>query len=66
MGSCYIFPSQAPSEDAQLSCCDHLDVELKVFIHGVNVVKDVSGNSRNDSHQLRVMQLSLGRKHIPE
>lgn len=26
------------------------------------MVEDVSGNSRNDSHQLGVMQLSLGSK----
>ena len=38
------------------------DMELKILIHGVNVVEDVSGNSRNDSHQLGVMQLSLGSK----
>ena len=28
------------------------------------MVEDVSGNSRNDSHQLGVMQLSLRRKGI--
>ena len=39
-------------------------MELKILIHGVDVVEDVSGNSRNDSHQLGVMQLSLGRKGI--
>lgn len=48
------------------SFLDHLDVELKILIHGVDVVEDVSGNSRNNSHQLRVMQLSLGSKGIPE
>lgn len=37
-------------------------MELKILIHGIDVVEDVSGNSRNDSHQLGVMQLSLGSK----
>lgn len=55
-------PLPVPQEDAQWSCPDHLDMELKILIHGVNVVEDVSGNSRNDSHQLGVMQLSLGSK----
>lgn len=30
------------------------------------MVEDISGNSRNDSHQLGVVQLSLGSKGIPD
>lgn len=37
----------------------HLDVELQVLIHGVDVVKDVPGNTRDDSHELGIMQVSL-------
>lgn len=34
-------------------------MELKVLIHGVDVVEDVSGDPGNDAHELRVVQLSL-------
>lgn len=44
----------------------HFDVELRVFIHGVNVVEDVLDNSRNDSHHFRVMKFSLRRKILRE
>lgn len=41
-------------------------MELQVLIHGVDVVEDVSSNPRDDSHQLRVMQLALGSQSIAE
>lgn len=34
-------------------------MKLQVFIHGIDVIKDVMCNSWNDSHELRVVQLSL-------
>lgn len=34
-------------------------MELQVLVHGVDVVKDVPGNTRNDSHQRRVVQVAL-------
>lgn len=37
----------------------YLYVKLQVFIHGIDVIKDVMCNSRNDSHELRVVQLPL-------
>lgn len=39
--------------------CSHLDVELQVLVHRVDVVEDVAGDARDDSHQLRVMQFAL-------
>lgn len=39
--------------------CSHLDVELEVLVHRVDVVEDVAGDARDDSHQLRVMQFAL-------
>lgn len=44
----------------QLRCLFlHLDVELQVLVHGVDVVKDVSGDTRDDSHQMWVVQDTL-------
>lgn len=43
-------------------CCDtcfYLDVKLKILVHGVDVVKDVVCDARDDSHQLGVVQFSL-------
>jgi len=37
----------------------YLYMKLQVFIHGIDVIKDVMCNSRNDSHELRVVQLPL-------
>lgn len=37
----------------------HLDEELQVFIHGEDMVEDVLGNPRDDSHVLWVVQLAL-------
>lgn len=37
----------------------HLDVELQVLVHGVDVVKDVACDARNDAHQLGVVQFAL-------
>lgn len=34
-------------------------MKLQVLVHRVDVVEDVSGNSRNNSHQVRVMQVPL-------
>lgn len=41
-------------------------MELQVLIHGVDVVEDVSSDPRDDSHQLRVVQLALGSQGIAE
>lgn len=37
----------------------HLDVEFKVFIHGKDVIENVLGDARNDTHLVRVVQLAL-------
>lgn len=37
----------------------NLDVELQVLVHGVDMVKDISGNAGNNAHQLRVVQIPL-------
>lgn len=37
----------------------YLDVKLEVLVHGVDVVKDVVGDARDDPHQLGVVQLAL-------
>lgn len=37
----------------------YLDVKLQVLVHGVDAVKDVAGNARDDPHQLGVVQLAL-------
>lgn len=37
----------------------YLDMEFQVFIHGVNVVKYVLYYTRNDSHSIWVMQITL-------
>lgn len=34
-------------------------MELKVFIHGKDVVENVLSNARNDTHLVRVVQLAL-------
>lgn len=34
-------------------------MELQVLVHGIDVVKDVPGDTRNDSHQRRVVQIAL-------
>lgn len=34
-------------------------MELQVLVHGVDVVKDVPGNARDDAHQPGVVQVSL-------
>ena len=39
----------------------YLDVELQVLVHGVDVVKDVAGDARDDSHQLGVVQFALNK-----
>lgn len=39
--------------------CLYLDVKLEVLVHGVDVVKDVVGDARDDAHQLRVVQFAL-------
>ena len=44
----------------------HLDVELQVLVHGVDVVEYVLGNSRDDAHELRVVQLALRTKERRE
>lgn len=36
-----------------------LDVKLQVFVHGIDVVKDVVCDPRDDPHELWVMQLPL-------
>lgn len=36
-----------------------LDVELEVLVHGVDVVKDVPGDARDDAHELGVVKLAL-------
>lgn len=41
----------------------YLDMELQVLIHGIDVVKDVSSDARNDPHQLGIMELTLEQKH---
>lgn len=42
----------------------YLDMKLQVFIHGINMVKDVVRDPRDNPHELRVMQLPLvGEKH---
>lgn len=41
------------------SFCIYLYMKLQVFIHGIDVIKDVMCNSWNDSHELRVVQLPL-------
>ena len=33
----------------------HLDVELQVFIHGIDMVKDVVCDPWDDAHELRVV-----------
>lgn len=40
-------------------CHRYLDVKLQVLVHGVDVVEDVSGDTRDDPHQLRVVQVPL-------
>ena len=50
----------------QKSHADHLNVEFKVLIHGVDVVEDVSSDPGNDAHQLRVVQLPLRSEGMPE
>lgn len=37
----------------------YLDVEFKVFIHGKDVVENVLSDARDDSHLVRVVQLTL-------
>lgn len=37
----------------------YLDVKLEVLVHGVDVVEDVVGDARDDSHQLGVVQFAL-------
>lgn len=37
----------------------HLDVKFQVLVHGVDVVKDVMGDARDDPHQLGVVQFAL-------
>ncbi len=37
----------------------YLDVKFEVLVHGVDVVKDVVGDARDDSHQLGVVQFAL-------
>lgn len=34
-------------------------MKLEVLVHGVDVVKDVVGDARDDSHQLGVVQFAL-------
>ena len=43
----------------------YLYMKLQVFIHGIDVIKDVMCNSRNDSHELRVVQLPLRAQNQP-
>lgn len=37
----------------------YLDVKLEVLVHGVDVVKDIVGDARDDPHQLGVVQFAL-------
>lgn len=37
----------------------YLDVELQIFIHGIDMVKDVMCDPWNDAHELRVVELPL-------
>ena len=37
----------------------YLDVEFKVFIHGKDVIEDILSDARNDTHLVRVVQLTL-------
>lgn len=57
------FPTQLnflpPDPLCNTSFCIYLYVKLQVFIHGIDVIKDVMCNSWNDSHELRVVQLPL-------
>ena len=39
----------------------NLDMELQVLVHGVDVVEDVVGDAWDDTHQLGVVELSLGK-----
>lgn len=41
----------------------YFDVELQIFIHRVNVVKDVLYYSGNNSHCICVMKISLENNH---
>lgn len=40
----------------------HFDVKLQVFIHGIDVVKDVLHYPGDDSHRVCVMEISLHRQ----
>lgn len=47
------------AESELLLSRSHLDVELQVLVHGVDVVKDVPGDTRDDSHQRGVVEVPL-------
>lgn len=40
----------------------HFDMKLQVLVHGVDVVKYVIGDTRDDPHKLGVVQLALGKE----
>lgn len=50
----------SPSQSLPLRPSPYLDVELKVLIHGVDVVEDVLGDAWDDAHLLGIVQLALG------
>lgn len=44
-------------QNDQCYCC--LDVKFQVFIHGKDIVEDVIGDPRNNTHVVGIMELSL-------